>query len=36
VTVELAKDDSKYGMAMPGEFAEVLRRMLRETGISVR
>jgi len=26
VTVELARDDSKYGMPMPDEFAEVLRQ----------
>lgn len=26
VTVELVKDDSKYGMPMPDEFAEVLRQ----------
>ena len=26
VTIELSKDDSKYGMPMPDEFAEVLRQ----------
>ena len=26
VTIELAKDESKYGMPMPEEFAEVLRQ----------
>ena len=26
VTIELTKDESKYGMSMPGEFAEVLKQ----------